>query len=99
MSYKENVQAYCRRNMFSQSYTDYWLAHLWCEAGTHLPSSAPHHIRTRGAGGDDEPENLLALCRVKHDEIGSIGPREFARAHPWLEKKILAALERSKKRE
>jgi hypothetical protein len=26
----------------------------------------PHHIRTRGAGGEDIPENLIQLCGVHH---------------------------------
>jgi hypothetical protein len=27
----------------------------------------PHHIQTRGAGGDDVPENLITLCRTHHN--------------------------------
>jgi hypothetical protein len=27
----------------------------------------PHHIRSRGAGGDDVDENLLGLCSGCHD--------------------------------
>jgi hypothetical protein len=26
-----------------------------------------HHIVSRGAGGGDEKENLICLCRVHHD--------------------------------
>lgn len=25
-----------------------------------------HHIKTRGSGGDDTPENLIELCRMCH---------------------------------
>jgi len=27
----------------------------------------PHHIKTRGAGGDDSLQNLVILCRTCHD--------------------------------
>ncbi len=26
-----------------------------------------HHIKTRGAGGSDVPENLITLCQKHHD--------------------------------
>ncbi len=26
-----------------------------------------HHIGTRGSGGDDEPENMICLCRNHHN--------------------------------
>jgi len=28
----------------------------------------PHHIQTRGSGGDDVLENLICLCRKHHNE-------------------------------
>jgi hypothetical protein len=28
----------------------------------------PHHIVFKGAGGNDEVENLISLCRKHHDE-------------------------------
>jgi len=28
----------------------------------------PHHIKTKGSGGDDEPKNLITLCRKHHNE-------------------------------
>jgi len=31
------------------------------------PVGDPDHIRTRGAGGDDEQANLRPLCRAHHD--------------------------------
>lgn len=38
-----------------------------------------HHIRSRGAGGGDEPENLVSLCfechRKVHDGLLVLGPR------------------------
>lgn len=32
-----------------------------------------HHLKTRGAGGDDVAENLIAVCGKHHDEIHRIG--------------------------
>ena len=28
----------------------------------------PHHIKTKGSGGDDTRENLITLCRKHHNE-------------------------------
>jgi len=36
--------------------------------------TSPHHIKTRGAGGDDTEENLICLCGEHH--IG-INVKEF----------------------
>lgn len=53
-----------------------------------LPTEA-HHITTRGAGGDDVPENLMPLCTYHHQEWHSRGPghmiRAYARVRSWLE--------------
>lgn len=98
MDYKELIKAHCKKNKYSEAYAHYWLGHLFCEAKTGVRASSPHHIRSRGAGGDDSPENLLALSLEKHNEIHLIGPWEFAVKHPWLREKINRALiERSKK--
>lgn len=35
--------------------------------------SDPHHIKSRGSGGDDSPENICPLCRKHHSEIHQIG--------------------------
>ena len=32
---------------------------------------APHHIQTRGAGGGDEPENIMIVCKECHNKIHS----------------------------
>lgn len=32
--------------------------------------SDPCHIKTRGSGGDDVPDNLISLCREHHTEQG-----------------------------
>lgn len=36
-----------------------------------------HHIITRGAGGTDDPENLIYLCRQHHSLIHSVGRETF----------------------
>lgn len=38
--------------------------------GKYGPCSAgkdPHHIDQRGSGGDDDPKNLITLCRSHHN--------------------------------
>lgn len=40
-----------------------------------------HHVRTRGAGGLDIPENLMSLCRVHHVEVHKIGVLTFYRRY------------------
>lgn len=36
----------------------------------------PHHIKTRGSGGDD-PANIVPLCRRHHDELHRMGTPAF----------------------
>jgi hypothetical protein len=40
---------------------------------------APHHIKTRGAGGDDAKENMIVLCKKHHDEAHAhkISPQQL----------------------
>jgi hypothetical protein len=69
------------------------------------PSEA-HHITTRGAGGDDVPQNLMPLCTYHHHEWHLRGPAVMVSSYPrvrgWLEHwdrhDILARAEKSKKR-
>ena len=49
----------------------------FCEVCMHPPLNDAHHLRTRGAGGDDSPENLMALCRKCHTEWHMIGIKSF----------------------
>lgn len=35
--------------------------------------SDPHHIKTRGAGGQNELRNIIPLCRICHTKIHQIG--------------------------
>jgi hypothetical protein len=47
-----------------------------------------HHIKTRKAGGSDEPHNLIPLCLWHHNMIHSIGLVSFSKrfevAHNFL---------------
>lgn len=45
-------------------------------------SSDPAHIKSKGSGGDDVPENLMPLCRIHHTEQHKIGWYRFALKHP-----------------
>lgn len=51
--------------------------------------SDPHHVTTVGAGGKDEPTNVMPLCRRHHDLWHRLGGREMARRYAgvraWLE--------------
>ena len=41
------------------------------------PGVDPHHVKTRGSGGDDRREILMPLCRFHHTEAGQIGQKTF----------------------
>lgn len=46
-----------------------------------------HHIKTRGAGGSDEVENLMPVCQKHHLEIHQHGLVRFAEKYnlsQWL---------------
>lgn len=45
------------------------------------PSDAAH-IRGRGAGGDDEPNNVMPLCREHHSLQHALGWVTMAERHP-----------------
>jgi len=60
-----------------------------CIAGC-CHQAEPAHIKSRGAGGDDIPENLVPLCTWHHTgEQHVIGWRKFREKHPevktWAE--------------
>lgn len=40
------------------------------------------HIRSRGAGGSDEPRNIMYLCREHHTEQHQIGMITFNDKYP-----------------
>lgn len=51
--------------------------------------SHPHHVRSRGAGGGDVPNNVMPLCHKHHAEIHARGKLDMASKYPvvrfWLE--------------
>lgn len=51
----------------------------------------PHHVVSRGAGGTDEPWNVLYLCRRCHRYYHDAGWVKFADYYPALRAKILEA--------
>ena len=78
----------------NQKLYDYMDAHPFCEAcGTQVsPSALPHHIKTRGSGGNDETENLLRLCYDCHYFIahGLPGIAGLVAQYPHLYNKVTA---------
>lgn len=94
----DDIIAYCARKRYSLGYARYWAYHVACEVpGCGVSSDAPHHLRTRGAGGKDTPDNLLSLCTVHHRQAHDAGVRTFAARYPALKGKIDKALEAEKK--
>jgi len=88
----EDIIQHCRQHKYSHAYRDYWLAHPQCEVvSCHKWTGAPHHIRSRGAGGSDELGNFLSLCSKHHIEIHMMGWQTFARCHEELREKLEAA--------
>lgn len=43
-----------------------------------------HHIKSKGSGGDDVPENLIPLCTGHHMEIHSKGVQYMMVKHPEI---------------
>jgi hypothetical protein len=71
----------------------YTKMHQRCEACGGPARGLPHHIKHRGAGGSDEPENLLRLCHwchygIVHSSPGILGLIE---RYPHLRRKVLKA--------
>lgn len=48
----------------------------------------PAHIVSRGAGGDDVPWNVMALCRRHHSESHAIGWYKFAQKYLLVRKSL-----------
>ena len=77
------IREICKRNKYSLEYMVYWLSHPFCEIeGCNESAGPPHHIKSRGAGGGDNKENLISLG-IKHDRAGihQMGWKTFADKH------------------
>lgn len=86
----DDIIAYCARKGYPRRYARYWAEHMGCEACGAM-ADAPHHIRTRGAGGGEEKGNLMSLCAEHHRQIHTKGQSWFCEKYPWLGEKVLAA--------
>lgn len=61
-----------------------------CVITGNFPPNDPHHVKSKGSGGPDEPWNLCPLRHDLHQEFHKIGISSFAEKYPafksWLEK-------------
>jgi hypothetical protein len=94
---RDSIIAYCKKNGYSKEYMNYWLEHPYCECtGCGILARPPHHIKSRGAGGKDNPENLLSLCLSHHtggiDSAHVLGWRSFAELNPEHADKMYLAM-------
>lgn len=48
-----------------------------------------HHVKSRGAFGDDSQSNIAHLCRRHHTEIHQIGLSTFAKKYKQFENWLL----------
>jgi len=63
---------------YSVKYINYAFKNKFCE----YPSCGdyaglPHHIKSRGAGGSEEHDNLISFCAEHHQEVHTTGWRTF----------------------
>lgn len=57
-----------------------------CAACGKPPPSDAHHWKSKGSGGGDTEENLVALCRRDHALYHQVGPSKFFERYPALRK-------------
>jgi hypothetical protein len=79
-----------RKKRVSSQIIEYKQTHTYCEACFKPAMAWPHHIQSRGAGGSDDPENLLSLCVYCHTKYHDKGVLAFMQHAPQLASKILA---------
>jgi 5-methylcytosine-specific restriction endonuclease McrA len=61
----------------------------WCEVcGKDWPNLDIDHVKSFGSGGNDDPANLMTLCRICHIErhqLGTVGmSKKYLKYHNWL---------------
>ena len=71
------IMGHCKKQGYSPDYAAHWLRNTHCVVCGKL-SAAPHHIRSRGAGGSDDSFNLLSLCQEHPLEVHTTGKSSFA---------------------
>ena len=64
-----------------------------CEICSLLAMRHPHHIVSRGAGGSDDPANLIWLCAQHHTEAHTLGRDTWATQY-GLEERVGRAVGR-----
>lgn len=55
------------------------------------PISHPHHVKTVKSGGDDVPENVIALCVKHHIEVHNVGTSAMAEKYKTVKSWLVAA--------
>jgi hypothetical protein len=99
----EQIKRHCKARGWSKEYEQYWIGHMHCEIsgckdhwGKIKFAAPPHHIKSRGAGGTDEPENLIALCSDHHtfggDAVHRVGWKTFVKKYPEVKEKFEKAM-------
>jgi hypothetical protein len=53
--------------------------------GEGVTRSHPHHVVSRGAGGDDVASNVMPLCPACHQEVHTIGMRAMREKYPIID--------------
>lgn len=90
----EAIKTYCKRKKYSKEYAEFWCNNRFCEC-CRMPSSAPHHIHSRGAHGNiDDDWNLLNLCLEHHNMLHAVGEDYFIKKYPGLKDKFKKAKEK-----
>ncbi len=59
---------------------EFAFADHYCAVCGEYPAEAHHWLHSRGAGGGDDPENIIYLCHRHHMEFHSLG------GHTWFAK-------------
>jgi len=55
-----------------------------CLVCSYKTSTVAHHVKTKGAGGDDVEENLMPLCHIHHAEIHQLSLTRFTEKYPMV---------------
>ena len=83
----EDKRAIGKKQKWSDQYIQYWINYPNCEI-CYSYSSAPAHIKSRGAGVNDSENNLLSLCLSCHTKQHTQGWAWVISQAPFLKEKI-----------
>lgn len=73
-----------RKRIVNRELLDYY-HQLPCVVCHCYGTTVAHHIKTKGAGGDDSVENLIPLCTSHHQEIHNIGRDSMLERYQFLD--------------